>query len=568
MKKRIQQTMLVTTCMSLSLIGMKAQTLDWAGKFGGIGEDVVRELYVDAAGTTYTTGYFTDEANFAVMGTPVNLTSNGFYDVFVQKTDASGNLVWARSFGSDSFEYGTAIIADADGNVYISGVFDQPTDFDPGTGSTILTSNGGQDMFLVKLNASGDFVWAKNMGGDDYDESTSLGVDAAGNVYLSGYFNGTADFDPGAGTYEFTCMGMNDNVLAKYSSDGDLIWAKQYGSAGFEAALSMRVLADGTSYTTGFYSGTADFDPGLGTFEMSSGLMQNSGYLLQLDNNGDFVMARNIVSTGNVISYDVDTDASGNIYLTGTFGGTIDLDPGTGTSEYTTVFDNSFVVKLDAAGDFVWGKHIASDETVIAYSVDVNGSGNVTLSGYMETTTDFNPDPTEIFELTPAPENAMGAYICVLDNNGDFVQAAGYGGCGFVDYHGAYSDAAGNLYISGAFETTVDVNPDPAVEQLVTVDDFRDNYLIKLEALNVGITDQESLLTLNVYPNPAEHVLHIVTDGHDSEVLPVALIDNSGRVVLRTVLMNGQAQVDVSALKGGLYQVKIGEQRAGTFVRK
>src|SRR5690606_2855392 len=145
-----------------------------------------------------------------------------------------------------------------------TGVYDQATDFDPGAGTTILNTNGAQDIFLVKLDASGDFVWAKNMGGAEYDESTAVGVDAAGNVYLSGYFNATADFDPGAGTYEFTGMGSNDNFVAKYTPDGDFIWARHYGSSDLDVALSMRVLENGSVYIAGLYSGTVDFDPGLG----------------------------------------------------------------------------------------------------------------------------------------------------------------------------------------------------------------------------------------------------------------------------------------------------------------
>lgn len=567
MKKSIQMKTMAAVCLGLSVMTAKAQTVEWAGKYGGIGEDVVRELFVDPVGNVYTTGYFTDVANFAVTGSPVNLTSNGFFDVFVQKTDASGNLVWARSFGSDSFEYGTAIVADASGNVYVSGVFDAPTDFDPGAGVTTLTSNGGQDIFVVKLDASGNFVWAMNVGGAEYDESTALGVDASGNLYLSGYFNATADFDPGMGTYEFTCMGANDNVIAKYSPDGDLIWAKHYGSPDFDAALAMRVTEDGTSYITGLYNGTVDFDPGPGTFEMTGSPMQNSGYLLQLDADGEFMMARNIAGSGAVTSYDVEVDANGNIYLAGNFNGTVDLDPGAGTHEYTSLFDNGFVVKLDAAGDFVWAKNIESSETVIVYSVDVNASGYVTLSGYMETTADFDPDPSEVFELGPESENAMGAYICVYDNDGNFVHAAGYGGATFADYHGAYSDANDNLYISGAFETTVDLNPNPYIEQQVSADDFRDNYLIKLAPIHAGVSKPDPLTQVMAFPNPSSDKVTLSVEGSTKENEPFVVEDNTGRKVMAGTLTDGKAYLDVSGLANGVYTVRISGKRTAALVK-
>ncbi len=103
----------------------KPSRLSGAAVLGGIGEDVVRKFYVDAAGNSYSTGYFTDSADFAISGTPHMLTSNGFFDVFVQKTGPDGNLLWAQPMGGASFDYGTGITADAQGNVYVTGVYEE-----------------------------------------------------------------------------------------------------------------------------------------------------------------------------------------------------------------------------------------------------------------------------------------------------------------------------------------------------------------------------------------------------------------------------------------------------------
>jgi hypothetical protein len=553
MKKTIQKNLLLAVLASLSWMSSQAQPLEWGGRFGGIGEDVVRKLYVDPAGNSYTTGYFTDNADFDITSGQQMATSNGFFDVFVQKTGPDGNLAWVKSFGSMSPEYGTGITADAQGNVYVTGVFDTDTDFDPGTGTHILSSNGQQDIFLVKLDAAGNFSWAGNVGGGAYDESTSVGVDGAGNIYLSGYFNDTADFNPGPGTFEMTAAGMNDNFVAKFSASGELIWAKQYGSAEFEAALAMQVTAAGDQYITGFYNGTADFDPGAGVFEMTASASSNTGFLLKLNNAGDFQLARSFAGTENVISYDIDLDASGNIYLAGNFAGTIDLDPGAGSTTFTSVQYNGFVVKLNTAADFVWGKTIASAESVIPYTVDVNTFGYVMTSGFIETNTDFDPDPVDVFELALSSGNAMGAFISILDGNGDFVNALEFGGCNFADYHGAYTDADNNIYVAGAFETTVDLNPASLVTQTVAAMDFRDNYLLKLESIVfVSIPETEKEAGLSLFPNPAGNVTVLqVNSALIGETYNI--YDHTGRIATTGRIESEVTSLDVSTLSKGLY---------------
>src|SRR5674476_1418906 len=123
------------------------------------------------------------------------------------------SLVWAKNMGGASDDYVNSIAVDASGNVYTTGYFLGTVDFDPGAGTYNLTSAGGYDIFIIKLDASGNFVWAKNMGassGASSDQGFSIAVDASGNVYTTGLFTGTADFDPGAGTYNLTSAGSGD----------------------------------------------------------------------------------------------------------------------------------------------------------------------------------------------------------------------------------------------------------------------------------------------------------------------------------------------------------------------
>jgi hypothetical protein len=122
---------------------------------------------------------------------------------------------------------------------------------------------------LTALAGDGDFVWAKQMGGTSDDSGQGIAVDAAGKVYTTGYFRGTADFDPGPATFNLTSAGGFDIFVSKLDNAGNLVWAKQMGGPGHDQGWGIAVDGAGNVYTTGWFAGTADFDPGPGTFNLS-----------------------------------------------------------------------------------------------------------------------------------------------------------------------------------------------------------------------------------------------------------------------------------------------------------
>ena len=133
---------------------------------------------------------------------------------------------------SDDYDEGTAVALDSLDNVYITGFFSRMADFDPGPGTHNLMSNGYQDIFVSKLDSSGNFMWATQFGGD-YSRGFGfdIAVDGLGNVYTVGGFRGTVDFDPGSGTYNLTSVGDSDIFVSKLDSEGDFIWASQMGGS-------------------------------------------------------------------------------------------------------------------------------------------------------------------------------------------------------------------------------------------------------------------------------------------------------------------------------------------------
>ena len=368
----------------------------WAKRLGGTAGDDGFGIAVDSSGNVYTTGSFYGTADFDPGAGEANLTSAGERDVFVSKLDSSGNFVWAKRLGGTVADVGRIIAVDSSGNVYTTGYFFSTADFDPGAGTTNLISAGGAEVFVSKLDSSGNFVWAKRLGGISTDEGYSIGVDSSGNVYTTGYFNGTVDFDPGAGVANLTSAGGNDSFVLKLDSLGDFIWAKQLGGTAADVGRTIAVDSSGNVYTAGYFIGRADFDPGAGvenlTSASGSGGTDRDVFVSKLDSSGNFVWAKGLGGTAADESSSIAVDSSGNVYTTGSFNGTVDFDPGAGEANLTSAGgSDGFISKLDSSGNYVWAKSLGDTGFDYVRSIAVDSSGNVYTTGNFNGTVDFDP---------------------------------------------------------------------------------------------------------------------------------------------------------------------------------
>jgi len=428
-------------------ITISAQSFEWGGRFGGSGEDVTKNTHVDDNGNSYTTGFFTDTADFDITNNETNLTSNGSSDVFVQKTNTSGNLEWAVSVGGIDTEYGTAIATDNQGNVYITGLFYDTFDSDPGVGYFPLIATGQGDIFIIKLDGNGSFIWAKAVGGTGYEESTSIDIDELANVYILGYLYDTADFDPGVGEFFVTSQGLSDVFLLILDSLRDFSKVYSYGGVDIDLALDLKIKTSTEIFLSGFFSGTADLDPR--PFEEFLVEASNDfiGYTMQIDGAGAIT---NITHTtgGKVTVYAVEHDSQKNMYITGHFNGTTNFAPTSGNSEYTFTADvayNGFILKVAPDGNVLWARQIASDNTNFIFDIAVNSEGRVYTTGYFENTVDFDPSATGEFILSKESENSTDAFMLVLNSDGVFVNAYQFGGVDFIDTHQIGIDSEDNI---------------------------------------------------------------------------------------------------------------------------
>jgi hypothetical protein len=388
-----------TTLTSFGEDDIYVQKLDasgsllWVKQIGTPADDRVNAIEVDGSAYVYTTGYFSGTTDFDTGPGDNTLTSAGYGDIFVQKMDASGNSLWARSFGGSQGDEGFEIHVDGSGNVYTIGYFAGTADLDPGPAAYLLTSQGNRDVFIQKMDGSGNFLWAKSFGGPGEDFGYSVVVDASGNVITTGRFEGTVDFDPGAGTSISTSEGSGDIFIEKLDPSGDLIWMRTFGDLFADCGYSVAVDGNGATYTVGYFEGTVDLDPGIGTVELTS-TAANDLFIQKLDASGDLVWARSIGDAGDDAAISIALDGDGDLYATGWFqGAEVDFGPGVGINvlENTGGYD-AFVMKFDPSGNTIWARSIGGASGIdLALSVDIDAAGGVYTAGVFEGTVDLDP---------------------------------------------------------------------------------------------------------------------------------------------------------------------------------
>ncbi len=320
----------------------------WAKRMGGGSPDNGRSITVDNSGNVYTTGSFYGATDFDPGIGYFNLVSAGGDDIFIQKLDSTGNFIWAKRMGGTSNDIGTFITLDSIGNIFTTGSFRNVVDFNPGSGSYMKASAGGDDIFIQKLDSAGSFIWTKTMGGASMEEGRSIAIDNDGNVHIAGWFGDTVDFDPGSGVYNLMSAGGWDIFIQKLTSTGNFIWAKRMGGTSTDWVHSIVTDDFGNVYTTGSYRAVADFDPGIGVHNLSTSGYENI-FIQKLDNVGNFVWVEGYGAAGYDIGQSITIDNTGYIYITGHFNGTVDFDyvSGNGNSNFTSAGNaDVFILKL------------------------------------------------------------------------------------------------------------------------------------------------------------------------------------------------------------------------------
>jgi len=423
--------------------------LIWVKTFGDpLGNNPQAEsVAVDASGNVHVTGYFGGPIDFDPgPGTSIlNPASEGIPTAFVLKLTAAGDLAWAKPLGGGGGTRGLSIAVDSAGNVISGGWFRgdccaPPADFDPGAGETgLIFASGFRDGYVSKLDSNGNFVLVKRFTSAGDDVVTGVTVDASGNFYVTGGFDDEMyfmEYLASGGTLENSGTGLapcrgSCSFVAKYGSSGSFQRVARFvGDSGL-TSQDVAVDSSGSVYVTGSMSGGADFN-----FDISVGFTptvvstgERDVFVTKLDSSGNYAWAK---AFGSVPSDDegkrIAVDASGGVFITGTYASAGDFDPGAGTSllghspNCCGMWDNDdiFAMGLNSSdGTFQWAHGFGGTYADNAGGVAVSGSGLVYVTGGFTATVDFDSGAGTVERSSTTNAFTSDAFIASYSTGGD-----------------------------------------------------------------------------------------------------------------------------------------------------
>lgn len=403
----------------------------WYRRFGDPQDQFGRAVAVNPAGEIAIAGSFLGAIDFGDFF----LTDSG-NDAFVAKLDIDGHPLWAQQIGGEGSQTILAIAVDGTGSVIVTGSF-----------SGTLTVAGQPfvadqvDSFVVKLSPQGDLVWVRTVAGTKTQTVRSVAVDAAGNIVVAGFFDGTADFDgsmvPSAGNL--------DAFVAKLDPNGALVWARTYGDAAEQRATAVGVDASASVFLAGHFLGKIDLGDG-----PSPPASSNSAFVVKIGPDGNALWGRTFataLASGKVSSLAV--QSAGSVVIGGEISGTLDFGCGPVTSSENAI--DTFVADLDSNGMCVWSSRFGSTSV---RALAATGDSQTLVCGTFDGALSIGPTT-----LTGA--GGDDGFLAVFDDKGGIGATHAYGDADNQEILGCAGTPTGKAILIGDFAGTLDLGSGP-----------------------------------------------------------------------------------------------------------
>ncbi len=527
-----------------------AQNYEWAVGSGGIDADVGKSLVVDLQGNIFVIGNFTGTTDLDPTSGITNFTSNGSYDIFLSKYDSLGNYIWAVSFGGSGTDQSLGVVTDSIGNVYIIGYFRDTVDFDASASEAILVAQndtlalGNGNTFVLKYDGMGNFQWVFQNKGVGTFSFRSLAIDLSDNLYITGDFTGTIDFDPSSNIVNLASNGNSDLFVAKYSAAGDYIWAFNCGGSYAESGSGISTDIYGNTYIIGTFGYTADFDPSSDTAYLTGG--SSDLFIAKYDSTGNYSWA--IALNGGNFGWekDITVDTLGNLYIFSQFGGIVDFDPSP-DSAILNSWDCYCIASYDSSGMYRWASIYDCDDPFGSYpfgltdlSCDMNG--NVYVTGY-----------TSVW-VSQIPAIYQRTFISKFDMMGVNEWTFEYDGTNSNGGSGIINDIAGNIYTTGWFVGVTDFDGSSNYAQQSSSSGSSDIYVAKYSLCwdTINCYDPNYIYDetrpfkskIKIYPNPfCTRAVVKLTPKHVNSTLQLNIYGITGRKLKTYSLSKNQTEI-------------------------
>lgn len=460
-------------------------TAPFALTFGTASDERVVDFCVDSGGSYVTAFTFQNGLTFSGGTNPDQfVASNGLRDNGLVRYDFLGNIQWAASWGNASgVDRPVAVACDRNGFIYVTGVFEGSMNANPRFGTELVTSKGSTDAYLIKLTNTGNFVWARTFGGPQADAPAALAVDSDGGLLLAMTFRGTMDANPDpTKTHLVASQGGDDILVVRMNSNGQMVWAntgrgtQNQGASGIAAAFDSL----GRAIVAGTFAGSINVSSSVApaSFTSQGG---NDVFVATYSETGALLNARAVQGPGDIrlTSTSLAVDSQDNVYLTGMFRQTIDVDTSFGTKILTaqqTGYD-VFMASYNRNNVLRWSFRIGGllDENVNSMRLDRNGT--IIIAGDFRGSFSLNPGIGQPFSLlAKGSSGASDGFVAKYRaQDGSFVSGFGLGApVNGADNQNSVKAAAidtmGNVVVAGnLFGAGVDFNPtgDPELRSSV-----------------------------------------------------------------------------------------------------
>lgn len=556
--------LLLFLCTALTPTWMNGQVLVWGKQLNNSdnGHLYVRDNVTDRYGNVYIAGQFNGTIDFDPgPGVSVYSTLSINRDAaFVAKYDSSGKLLWARTIVSDTLlsnASGIASIAlDNTGCVYTLGYFHSSADFDPGPGLQRKHAAYGRDIFVEKWDASGNFNWVVSFPGSFSATPKDLAVDGEYNVYITGTFGSTVDFDPTTAVNNMTATPAElDGFLVKITTTGGFVWSRQISGSASVYPAAITLGENEHIYLTGHYYGTADFDPGPGTHNLISNGYDDI-FVAKYGPGGGMVWAHSFGGPHDDRGVALTNDNDGSTYVTGKFSKSIDIDPGAGVHTLTAAgSDDVFILKLDRNGAYQWAHGIGGAGMDEGRSVSVSGSSVNLAISYRDV---IDIDPGQAYVPAGSAGKFQAGYIS-LDKAGNYKWAVTENNAVYMPgscYMG--EDDAGYIYATNHFHGTIDCDPGPAVYNLSAANNQQAFFIVKLRPATMpsAVTEAAKTKGVRIYPNPTNGILYLSAE---EDIDRVVITDIAGRVVYDMPIQGKNISLNLPA--AGVYTIAMMDEQ-------